>query len=74
MTRPGVRRGSIESILSEDDIRGLLRGSEGHTDDDTEASATSDEFEDAIMEQDEVEAAEAEKMNQSIKMNETMYE
>lgn len=43
-TRPGVRRGSLQSILSEDDLRGLLRkidvGSEGGTDEDEETDAT----------------------------------
>lgn len=63
MTRPGIRRGSIESILSEDDMRSLLRGSEGATDEDTEASGTGDEMEDgAVPEEDE-------KMNQAIRMN-----
>jgi len=46
-TRPAVRRGSIESILSEDEMKSLLRG-DGHTDDDTEASLTADEFEEAV--------------------------
>ena len=45
-TRVGIRRGSIESILSEDDIRSLLRNSEAE---DTDAvTTTSDEFEDAV--------------------------
>ncbi|TVY94068.1 Patatin-like phospholipase domain-containing protein [Lachnellula willkommii] len=52
-TRLGVRRGSIESILSEDDIRSLLRKSdETHsataTEDETDAVTTEDEFEDAV--------------------------
>lgn len=55
-TRQGVRRGSIESILSEDDIRGLLRkGDETHSatateDDLTDAVTTGDEFEDSVVE------------------------
>lgn len=48
-TRVGVRRGSIESILSEDDMQSLLRRSEGATDEETEdALTTGDEFESAI--------------------------
>ncbi|KAH8663523.1 acyl transferase/acyl hydrolase/lysophospholipase [Tricladium varicosporioides] len=51
-TRPGIRRGSIESILSEDDIRSLLRrndeatgtGTE-ETGDETDAVTTGDELE-----------------------------
>jgi predicted acylesterase/phospholipase RssA len=55
-TRVGVRRGSIESILSEDDMRSLLREGEGKsgtdtvTEDDSEGATTGDEFEDALME------------------------
>ena len=55
-TRVGVRRGSIESILSEDDMRSLLRKNDADiasatgTEDDTDAVTTGDEFEDAIME------------------------
>ncbi|EPE36719.1 FabD/lysophospholipase-like protein [Glarea lozoyensis ATCC 20868] len=48
-TRMGVRRGSIESIISEDDIRSLLRKSEDGetaTGEDSEALTTGDEFED----------------------------
>ena len=51
-TRVGIRRGSIESILSEDDMRNLLRKSEGTgtaTDDETDAIDTGDEFEDAVV-------------------------
>lgn len=74
MTRPGVRRGSIESILSEDDIRSLLRGAEGHTDEDTDGTSSGDELEDAILtreKQDHVDArAEDQEMNQSITMAE----
>jgi hypothetical protein len=76
MTRPGVRRGSIESILSEDEIRSLLRGAEGHTDEDTDVTSTGDELEDAILtreKQHHVDAgAEDQEMNQSIKMTETV--
>lgn len=45
-TRLNVRRGSIESILSEDDLRGLLRadGDETGTASETEASGPEDEF------------------------------
>jgi hypothetical protein len=59
-TRVGVRRGSIESILSEDDMRSLLRKNDADvasatgTDDDTDAVTTSDEFEDAVMEKAEL--------------------
>ncbi len=60
-TRVGIRRGSIESILSEDDMRSLLRKSEQDmvsataTDEDTEdALTTGDEFEDAAMEREEL--------------------
>ncbi|TVY23497.1 Patatin-like phospholipase domain-containing protein [Lachnellula hyalina] len=52
-TRVGVRRGSIESILSEADIRSLLRkGDETHsataTEDETDVVTTEDDFEDAV--------------------------
>ena len=59
-TRVGVRRGSIESILSEDDMRSLLRKSEADTEnatateEDSDAVTTGDEFEDAAMERDEL--------------------
>jgi hypothetical protein len=58
-TRTGVRRGSIESILSEDDMRSLLRHSEENTEnatatEDSDAVTTGDEFEDAVMERDEL--------------------
>jgi predicted acylesterase/phospholipase RssA len=60
-TRVGIRRGSIESILSEDDMRSLLRKTEQDTvsatatDEDTEdALTTGDEFEDAAMEKEEL--------------------
>lgn len=55
-TRVDIRRGSIESILSEDDIRSLLRvndaksGTDTVTDEDSDGVATGDEFEDALME------------------------
>ncbi|TVY43076.1 Patatin-like phospholipase domain-containing protein [Lachnellula subtilissima] len=52
-TRVGFRRGSIESILSEADIRSLLRkGDETHsataTEDETDVVTTEDDFEDAV--------------------------
>ncbi|KAF8863735.1 patatin-domain-containing protein [Acephala macrosclerotiorum] len=65
-TRMGVRRGSIESILSEDDMRSLLRKSEENataTDEDTDlehtdAVTTGDEFEaeveDGVVEKEEL--------------------
>lgn len=59
-TRVGVRRGSIESILSEDDMRSLLRKSEADTEnatateEDSDAVTTGDEFEDGAMERDEL--------------------
>jgi hypothetical protein len=64
-TRVGIRRGSIESILSEDDLRSLLRKSEAETENatatDSEAETdgasgvtTGDEFEDAVMEKEEL--------------------
>lgn len=59
-TRVGVRRGSIESILSEDDMRSLLRKAEAErdgetaTEEDTEAVSTGDEFEDALMEKEDL--------------------
>jgi hypothetical protein len=58
-TRLGVRRGSIESILSEDDIRSLLRKgdetmSATATEDDTDAITTGDEFEDSVVENEKV--------------------
>lgn len=64
-TRLGVRRGSIESILSEDDIRSLLRrndeatgtGTE-ETGDDTDAVTTGDELEMEGKVEDEVAANE----------------
>ncbi|KAG9240981.1 acyl transferase/acyl hydrolase/lysophospholipase [Calycina marina] len=44
-TRESVRRGSIESILSEDDMRSLLRGDgEGTTDGETEGETSADEM------------------------------
>jgi predicted acylesterase/phospholipase RssA len=45
-TRPMVRRGSIESILSEDEMKSVLRGAGGGAEEteDTEASATGDEM------------------------------
>jgi len=49
-TRPGIRRGSIESILSEDDMQSLLRDSEGATDEETDTTTTGNEFEEALME------------------------
>ena len=55
-TRVGVRRGSIESILSEDDMRSLLRKNETDvasatgTEDDTDAATSADDFEDAVTE------------------------
>jgi len=65
-TRMGIRRGSIESILSEDDIRSLLRTGEtesangtateedtdldGDDDADIMGDATGDEFEAAVVE------------------------
>ena len=65
-TRMGIRRGSIESILSEDDMRRLLRTGEAEsangtateedTDLDVDADAdikgdtTEDEFEEAVVE------------------------
>lgn len=50
-TRPGIRRGSLQSILSEDDLRGLLirsgQESEVATDDETDVTSyeTGDELE-----------------------------
>jgi predicted acylesterase/phospholipase RssA len=55
-TRVGIRRGSIESILSEDDMRSLLLKTEANetaTEEDTDGVSTGDEFQDAI-EQDEL--------------------
>ncbi|KAF4628169.1 hypothetical protein G7Y89_g9981 [Cudoniella acicularis] len=54
-TRLGIRRGSIESILSEDDIRSLLRKNDETenataTEDDTDGITTGDEFEDSVVE------------------------
>jgi hypothetical protein len=50
-TRMNVRRGSIESIISEDDIRSLLRkDEETATGEDSEALTTGDEFEDSANE------------------------
>jgi hypothetical protein len=58
-TRLGVRRGSIENILSEDDIRSLLRKgdetlSATATEDETDAVTTGDEFEDTVVENEKV--------------------
>ena len=59
-TRVGIRRGSIESILSEDDMRSLLRKTDADvasatgTDDDTDAVTTDGELEDAITEKGEL--------------------
>ncbi len=56
-TRIGVRRGSIESILSEDDMRSLLLKGEGEateTGEDTDAITTGDEFEEKEMETEEL--------------------
>ncbi|KAI5928679.1 patatin-like phospholipase domain-containing protein [Camillea tinctor] len=52
-TRSGVRRGSIESIISEENLRGLLRGSTGTDDDSTEPDFDEEviedgDFEDAV--------------------------
>ena len=50
-TRVGIRRGSIESIMSEDDLRSLLRrdearsGTDTVTEDDSDGLVTGDEFE-----------------------------
>ena len=74
LTRPGIRRGSIESILSEDDMRSLLRGSEGATDEETDGTATGDEFEEAVMEheaENEAERVENEKINNTIRQMES---
>lgn len=56
-TRVGVRRGSIESILSEDDMRSLLRrsdegdgGTATEEDTDVDGHTTGDEFEEAVAE------------------------
>lgn len=51
-TRPSVRRGSIESILSQDDMRSLLVSDGNETADTEEATVTEDEFEDTIEEHD----------------------
>ena len=63
-TRLGVRRGSIESILSEDDIRSLLRKgdetlSATATEDETDAVTTGDEFEDAVENEQELDITNA---------------
>jgi hypothetical protein len=74
MTRPGIRRGSIESILSEDDMQSLLRGSEGATDEETDGTATGDEFEEAVMAneaRDEAEHVENEKITDTIRQMDT---
>ncbi|KAI1824413.1 lipase [Xylaria intraflava] len=42
-TRPGVRRGSIESIISEEDLQGLLRTNTGTGTDEETTSAENDE-------------------------------
>ncbi|KAI1487200.1 patatin-like phospholipase domain-containing protein [Biscogniauxia mediterranea] len=52
-TRPGVRRGSLESIISEEELRGLLRDSGGTDDDTTEPDIDEEvikdgDFEDAV--------------------------
>lgn len=53
-TRVGVRRGSLESIMSEDDLRSLMRRSEAKsgtdtvTEDDSDGLASGDEFEQAM--------------------------
>ncbi|KAI0603356.1 patatin-like phospholipase domain-containing protein [Biscogniauxia sp. FL1348] len=49
-TRPSVRRGSIESIISEEDLRGLLRGSAGTDDDTTEPDIDEEVIEDGNFE------------------------
>ncbi|PBP24326.1 patatin-domain-containing protein [Diplocarpon rosae] len=52
-TRVGVRRGSLESILSEDDMRSLLVRGEGSvtgTEDDTDAVTSGDESDEKIQE------------------------
>ncbi|KAE8452006.1 hypothetical protein EG329_002171 [Mollisiaceae sp. DMI_Dod_QoI] len=66
-TRVGIRRGSIESILSEDDLRSLLRKSEPDTEnatateEDTDAVTTGDESEGVVGEKAEFEDTEGEK-------------
>jgi predicted acylesterase/phospholipase RssA len=74
LTRPGIRRDSIESILSEDDMQSLLRGREGATDEETDATATGDEFEEAVLEQEaenEAEHVENEKISDTIRQMES---
>lgn len=70
LTRPGIRRGSIESILSEDDMQSLLRGSEGLTDEETDGTATGDEFEEAVIKheaQNEADRVENEKITDTFR-------
>ncbi|KAI0166302.1 lipase [Xylariaceae sp. FL1272] len=50
-TRPFVRRGSIESIISEDDLQSLLRRNIGTDDETTEAEVDEDAVEDDSFEQ-----------------------
>jgi hypothetical protein len=47
-TRPGVRRGSIESILSEEDLRRLLRTNNGTDEDTTEAEIDEEVIDDSF--------------------------
>ncbi|KAI0847793.1 patatin-like phospholipase domain-containing protein [Daldinia vernicosa] len=47
-TLPGVRRDSIESIIDEEDLRGLLRGTGGGTTDDETTEGTEDVDEEAV--------------------------
>jgi hypothetical protein len=68
-TRVGIRRGSIESILSEDDMRSLLRKTEADnasvtgTEEDTDAVTTGDEFEDEMEVEEKAPLLETEKMD-----------
>ncbi|KAI1393877.1 patatin-like phospholipase domain-containing protein [Hypoxylon trugodes] len=48
-TLSGVRRGSIESIIDEEDLRGLLRGSSGTTDEET-TEAEAEEIDEEVVE------------------------
>ncbi|OTA66743.1 patatin-like phospholipase domain-containing protein [Hypoxylon sp. EC38] len=50
-TLSGVRRGSIESIIDEEDLRSLLRGSNATTDEETtEADGDGDEIDEEVIE------------------------
>ncbi|KAI2626502.1 patatin-like phospholipase domain-containing protein [Hypoxylon sp. NC1633] len=56
-TLSGIRRGSIESIIDEEDLQSLLRGSSGTTDEETTEADDVDEVDEKVIEDDDFEDA-----------------